>query len=67
MIAERTKTLLRAAQAPGCVGGNPGLCARDLDIIGKLRASHDAAHLETILPKLDSWLLTAQRIRQSQP
>ncbi|WP_158930156.1 recombinase family protein [Acidisphaera sp. S103] len=67
LIAERTKSGLRAARARGRVGGNPGLRAGDPDAIRKLRASRDAAHLESVLAGLDTWLPTVRRMRPGQP
>ena len=67
LIAERTKSGLNAARARGRVGGNPGLRAGDPDAIRKLRASRDAAHLESVLAGLDTWLPTVRRMRPGQP
>jgi DNA invertase Pin-like site-specific DNA recombinase len=67
LIAERTKSGLRAARARGRVGGNPGLRAGDPDAIRKLRASRDAAHLEGVLAGLDTWLPTVRQMRPNQP
>jgi hypothetical protein len=67
LIAERTKSGLRAARARGRVGGNPGLRAGDPDAIRKLRASRDAAHLEDVLAGLDAWLPTVRQMRPNQP
>src|SRR3954453_9177405 len=46
LIAERTKAGLLAARKRGRIGGNRGLRAGDPEAIRKVRASHDAAHLE---------------------
>jgi DNA invertase Pin-like site-specific DNA recombinase len=67
LIAERTKSGLKAARARGRVGGNPGLRAGDPDAIRKLRASRDAAHLEGVLSGLDAWLPTVRQMRPNQP
>jgi len=67
LIAERTKSGLKAARARGRVGGNPGLRAGDPDTIRKLRASRDAAHLEGVLAGLDAWLPTVRQMRPNQP
>jgi DNA invertase Pin-like site-specific DNA recombinase len=67
LIAERTKSGLNAARARGRVGGNPGLRAGDPEAIRKLRASRDAAHLEGVLARLDTWLPTVRRMRPEQP
>jgi Resolvase, N terminal domain len=67
LIAERTKSGLNAARARGRVGGNPGLRAGDRNAIRKLRASRDAAHLEGVLARLDTWLPTVQQMRPNQP
>jgi DNA invertase Pin-like site-specific DNA recombinase len=67
LIAERTKSGLNAARARGRVGGNPGLRAGDPNAIRKLRASRDAAHLEGLLARLDTWLPTVRRMRPGQP
>jgi DNA invertase Pin-like site-specific DNA recombinase len=67
LIAERTKAGLRAARSRGRVGGNPGLRARDPDAIRKVTASRDAAHLNAILARLESWLPTVRRMRPHQP
>jgi Resolvase, N terminal domain len=67
LIAERTKSGLNAARARGRVGGNPGLRAGDPKAIRKLRAGRDAAHLEGVLARLDTWLPTVRRMRPDQP
>jgi DNA invertase Pin-like site-specific DNA recombinase len=67
LIAERTKAGLNAARARGRVGGNPGLRVRDPAAIRKVRASRDAAHLDSVLAQLDSWLPTVRRMRPDQP
>jgi DNA invertase Pin-like site-specific DNA recombinase len=67
LIAERTKAGLRAARSRGRVGGNPGLRAGDRDAIRKVRASRDAAHLDSVLAHLDAWLPTVRRMRPGQP
>ena len=67
LIAERTKAGLRAARSRGRVGGNPGLRAGDPDAIRKVRASRDAAHLDSVLAQLDTWLPTVRRMRPAQP
>ena len=67
LIAERTKSGLNAARARGRVGGNPALRAADPDAIRKMRASRDAAHLRSVLARLDSWLPTVRRMRPDQP
>jgi DNA invertase Pin-like site-specific DNA recombinase len=67
LIAERTKSGLNAARARGRVGGNPGLRAGDPDAIRKLRASRDAAHLEGVLARLDTWLPAVRQMRPNQP
>ena len=66
-IAERTKAGPLAARRRGRVGGNPGLRAGDPDAIRKVQASRDAAHLDSVLAQLDSWLPTVQRMRPGQP
>jgi DNA invertase Pin-like site-specific DNA recombinase len=67
LIAERTKSGLRAARARGRIGGNPGLRARDPAAIRKVRTSRDAAYLKQVLENLDSWLPTVRRMRPDQP
>ena len=67
LIAERTKAGLRAARSRGRVGGNPGLRAGDPEAIRKVRASRDAAHLDSVLAQLDTWLPTVRRMRPAQP
>src|ERR1700691_436278 len=67
LIAERTRSGLNAARARGRVGGNPGLRAGDPNAIRKLRASRDAAHLEGVLARLDTWLPTVRQMRPNQP
>jgi hypothetical protein len=67
LIAERTKAGLQAARSRGRVGGNPGLRAGDRDAIRKVRASRDAAHLDSVLAHLDAWLPTVRRMRPGQP
>jgi Resolvase, N terminal domain len=67
LIAERTRSGLNAARARGRVCGNPGLRAGDPNVIRKLRASRDAAHLEGVLARLDTWLPTVWQMRPEQP
>jgi DNA invertase Pin-like site-specific DNA recombinase len=67
LIAERTKAGLLAARKRGRVGGNPGLRSGDPDAIRKVRASRDAAHLNSVLARLDTWLPTVRRMRPGQP
>ena len=67
LIAERTKAGLKAARSRGRIGGNPGLRAGDPDAIQKVRAGRDAAHLESVLAQLNSWLPTVRRMRPDQP
>jgi DNA invertase Pin-like site-specific DNA recombinase len=67
LIAERTKSGLSAARARGRVGGNPGLRAGDPNAIRKLRVGRDAAHLEDVLARLDTWLPTVRQMRPAQP
>jgi Resolvase, N terminal domain len=52
LIADRTKAGVRAARSRGRVGGNPGLRSGDPDLIRKVRASRDAAHLDGVLAHL---------------
>ena len=63
LIAERTKAGLRAARSRGRIGGNPGLRAGDPEAIRKVRAGRDAAHLDGVLARLDTWLPTVRRMR----
>ena len=67
LIAERTKAGLSAARARGRIGGNPGLRARDPAAIRQVKASRDAAYLNTVLAQLDTWLPTVRRMRPEQP
>ncbi len=67
LIAERTRAGLKAARSRGRIGGNPGLRNGDPDAIHKIRASRDAAHLEGLLARLDSWLPTVRQMRPDQP
>src|SRR6202048_466724 len=67
LIAERTKAGLRSARSRGRMGGNPGLRAGDPDAIRKVRAARDAAHLEGVLARLDTWLPTVRQMRPAQP
>ena len=67
LIAERTKAGLRSARSRGRIGGNPGLRAGDPDAIRKVRAARDAAHLNGVLARLDTWLPTVRRMRPAQP
>jgi DNA invertase Pin-like site-specific DNA recombinase len=67
LIAERIKAGLQAARSQRWVGGHPGLRAGDRDAIRKVRASHDAAHLDSVLAHLDAWLPTIRRMRPGQP
>src|SRR3954462_15655696 len=55
LIAERTKAGLKAARSRGRVGGNPGLRAGNPEAVRKVRAGRDAAHLASVLIRLDTW------------
>jgi DNA invertase Pin-like site-specific DNA recombinase len=63
LIRERTKAGLQAARARGRVGGNPGLRARDPDVLRKLAASRRASRLADLLPDLDRWLPLVRKLR----
>lgn len=67
LIAERTKAGLRAARSRGRIGGNPGLRARDPDAIRRVRKSRDAAYLDEVLARMDTWLPIVRRLRPEQP
>jgi DNA invertase Pin-like site-specific DNA recombinase len=67
LISERTKAGLAAARSRGRIGGNPGLRAGDPEAIAKARANRDAAHLESVLAELDTWLPTVRRMRPEHP
>jgi hypothetical protein len=67
LIAERTRSGLKAARAQGRVGGNPGLRARDPEVIRNLRARRDAARFDAVLANLDSWLPVVRRMRPEAP
>jgi DNA invertase Pin-like site-specific DNA recombinase len=67
LIAERTKAGLNAARSRGRIGGNPGLRAGDPEAIRKVRSSRAAAHLDSVLEQLESWLPTVRRMRPDQP
>jgi DNA invertase Pin-like site-specific DNA recombinase len=63
LIAERTRSGLKAARARGRVGGNPGLRARDPETIRKLRGRRDAMHLDALLANLETWLPVVRQMR----
>jgi hypothetical protein len=63
LIRERTKAGLQAARARGRIGGNPGLRARDPDVLRKLAASRRASRLADLLPDLDRWLPLVRKLR----
>ena len=53
LIRERTKSGLKAANAKGRIGGNPGLRARDPSAIRKIASARSATYLADLLPSLD--------------
>ncbi len=67
LISERTKAGLCAARSCGRVGGNPGLRTRDANAIRKIRQSRNAAYLDAVLARLDTWLPIVRRMRPSHP
>lgn len=60
---ELTRIGLAAAKAKGRIGGNPGLRARDPEMVRKIRASRDAAYKSSLLDGLDAWLPTVEKMR----
>jgi DNA invertase Pin-like site-specific DNA recombinase len=63
LIAERTRSGLKAARARGRIGGNPGLRAREPEVIRELRSRRDAVHLDALIANMDSWLPVVRRMR----
>ena len=66
LIRERTKAGLRAAKSRGMVGGNPGLRARDPEVLRKLAALRRASRLQQLLPDLNTWLPVVRKLRPAQ-
>jgi DNA invertase Pin-like site-specific DNA recombinase len=66
LIRERTVAGIQAARAQGKVGGNPGLRARDLDVLRKLAVSRHASRLAKLLPDVELWLPLVRKLRPAK-
>jgi len=63
LIAERTKSGMKAAKARGRLAGNPGLRERRPDAIRAISAARDRAYLEELLVSVQTWLPTVRKLR----
>lgn len=63
LIAERTKSGMKAAKARGRLAGNPGLRERRPDAIRAVSAARDRAYLDELLTSAQTWLPTVRKLR----
>ncbi|PPQ40802.1 recombinase family protein [Rhodopila globiformis] len=63
LIRERTMFGVKAAQARGRVGGNPGLRDKDPVVLGKLAASRHATRLARLTAEMETWMPVVRRLR----
>ena len=63
LIAERTKSGMKAAKARGRLAGNPGLRERRPDAIRAISAARDRAYLEELLVSVQTWLPAVRKLR----
>ncbi|MBB3428306.1 DNA invertase Pin-like site-specific DNA recombinase [Rhizobium sp. BK312] len=63
LIAERTRSGMKAAKARGKLAGNPGLRERRPDAIRAASAARERAYLDELLTSAQSWLPTVRQLR----
>jgi DNA invertase Pin-like site-specific DNA recombinase len=63
VIAERTKSGMKAAKARGKLAGNPGLRERRPDAIRAVSLARKRAHLDNLIASAETWLPTVRELR----
>lgn len=63
LIAERTKSGMKAAKARGRLAGNPGLRERRPEAIRAVSAARNRAYLEELLTSAQTWLPSVRKLR----
>lgn len=63
LIAERTKSGMKAAKARGRLAGNPGLRERRPAAIRAISATRERAYLDELLASAHTWLPTVRQLR----
>jgi DNA invertase Pin-like site-specific DNA recombinase len=63
LIRERTKAGLASARTKGRVGGNPGLRARDLAALRKVRLALQDGYMERLNETAQDWVPHVRRLR----
>ncbi len=63
LIAERTKSGMRAAKARGRVAGNPGLRERRPEAIRAAAAARNQTYLDELTMSAQTWLPTVEQLR----
>lgn len=63
LIAERTKSGMKAARERGRLPGNPGLRKREPSALRALEAARRQAYLESLIASADHWLPVVRRMR----
>lgn len=63
LIAERTKSGMKAAKARGRIAGNPGLRERRPEAIRAVSAARKRAYLEELLISAQTWLPAVRKLR----
>lgn len=63
LIAERTKSGMKAAKARGRLAGNPGLRERRPEAIRAVSVARDRAYLDDLLTSAQTWLPSVRKLR----
>lgn len=63
LIAERTKSGMRAAKARGRLAGNPGLRERRPESVRAVSAARRRAYLDELISSAQAWLPTVRQLR----
>ncbi|MGM4986468.1 MULTISPECIES: recombinase family protein [Rhizobium] len=63
LIAERTKSGMKAAKARGRLAGNPGLRERRPEAVRAVSAARGRAYLDELIASAQTWLPTVRQLR----
>lgn len=63
LIAERTKSGMKAAKARGRLAGNPGLRERRPEAVRAVSAARGRAYLDELIASAETWLPTVRQLR----
>lgn len=66
VIAERTKSSMKAAKARGKLAGNPGLRERRPDAIRAVSLARERAYLDNLVASAETWLPMVRELRPRQ-